>query len=973
MAIISDPKSDRGSKELLREAVETFLEVANIAQQNEISPNVKRFYSHLSCHCYRLLGQLSQAQDITSVLGGNLLKEAVSHLGLLIPESGLSEFGGYSVALETRLRMLSLWWRETKRQSHEAKLDFINRWLRPDISTEERQEVDTVLESLADTLDKQQPKQTIQRTIHKAASLDIGQPTFAVWKAAKSIFDALVDCRGCTCPSQHEYRAKLELGTYRTTEKNVAVKPARRRVRRHVPDDDVSGCLELNMFLTMEQDWHEFRVQDVREKTVHFASPSNKSTLRGSASRGKHTKVEKLCTPIFETRAKALQRLVLRLTSGELYQLGFEKSNIDKTTEPISLTQCFEERRDFFMDKTKRILSLIIGYTVLHLYGTSWLQSGWGSSSIKFFQTTSNTIPLRPFIETQLPKDGATDLADGSEDDEINDMDAGHCCPELVALAVVLLEINFVKPFSQLAAMHDIQLIETRSGRITLMDVDQVLEGEEGGEEGWRYQIPEESLLLEAIDNCLDPELWEDEGQPLDDETLRSRIYDKVVRPLQDHLTTGFGIEVESLDQYAKNLDFSKWSQGIVTQDSYSQSVFLSPKTGTPCRSPSPASLPLRNKFSISTQIDRSMQQYSQMRSMLPYSASDLDLTTNCDGPQRAFQFFDDQTNDGPMFANERERYKIRKQDYLNVYDKFVGRPFAKSTSTPVKIAILDTGIERGHALVEPREDSLKGKKNFYNPLQTNVADTHGHGTFTASLIMDYAPDAELYIAKIADKENTRPDASIVANAILHAIGEWQVDIISMSFGWPSSDFDGYEALEAAIDKAYSKKVLMFAAAANSGGRLSRAYPASSPHVICVHSTDALGNASDFSPTADPNSINIATVGECVESAWPSFLCDSSNYDCVKSRSGTSYAAPIVAGVAGFLLQYGRLHLTGGEAIAMKRRDRMEAVLRRCAERGPNYQPRGGYFSVDLSLEKQNLFGETLEWVSYEIGKVLKA
>ncbi|KAH6958131.1 hypothetical protein DER45DRAFT_521176 [Fusarium avenaceum] len=972
MGMSSDPKPDSGSQELLREAAETFLEVANIAQQNEVTPNVRRFYSHLSCHCCRLLGQLSQEQETSSYLDGNVINEAVAHLGLLIPESGLSEFGGYSVALETRLRMLSLWWKEARRRPHEAKLGFINRWLRSDISTEEREEVDTVLESLADRLDKQQPRQPIQRSTYKAASSDIGQPTFAVWRAAKSIFDALIDCKGCSCPSQHAFRAKLELGTYRTPDKTVAVKPARRRVRRSGPDDDISGCLEMNMFLSMERDWHEFRVQDVRERAVNFASPSDKLPPKGNASKGKRVKVEKLCKPIFETRAKALQRLVLRLTSGQLYEVRFEKSNIDKNAQPISLTQCFEERRDFFMDKTKRILSLIIGYTVLHLYGTSWLQSGWGSSSIKFFQTTSNTIPLRPFIETQLPKDGAADVADDSEDDEIDAMDAGHCCPELVALAVVLLEINFVKPFSQLAAMHDIQLIETRSGRITLMDVDQVLEGEEGGEEGWRYQIPEESLLLEAIDNCLDPELWEDDEQPLDDETLRSRIYDKVVRLLQDHLTTGFGIEVESLDQYAKNLDFSKWSQGIVTQDSHSQSLFLSPKTGTPCRSPSPALFPQRSKFSISTQIERSMQQYSNLRSMMPYSVSDLDPTTNCDSPHKAFQFFDDQANDGPLLANEKEKYKIRKQDYVNVYEKFVGKHLSKSTSEPVKIAILDTGIERGHALVEPREDSLKGKRNFYNPLQTNVADTHGHGTFTASLIMDYAPDADLYIAKIADKENTRPDASIIANAILHAVDEWQVDIISMSFGWPSSDFDDYEALEAAIDKAYSKKVLMFAAAANSGGRLARAYPASSPHVICVHSTDALGNASDFSPTADPNSINIATVGECVESAWPTFLCDSSNYDCVKSRSGTSYAAPIVAGIAGFLLQYGRLHLTSVEAMAMKRRDKMEAVLRRCAVRGSNYQPRDGYFSVDLSLEKQNLFGEKLEWVSYEIAKALR-
>lgn len=81
-----------------------------------------------------------------------------------------------------------------------------------------------------------------------------------------------------------------------------------------------------------------------------------------------------------------------------------------------------------------------------------------------------------------------------------------------------------------------------------------------------------------------------------------------------------------------------------------------------------------------------------------------------------------------------------------------------------MKIAILDTGIDRDHHLFEAREENIKAKLNCYNNSQRNIPDLNGHGTFTAGLILDYAPDAELYIAKIADKENATPNAKIVVD-----------------------------------------------------------------------------------------------------------------------------------------------------------------------------------------------------------------
>jgi subtilisin family serine protease len=99
--------------------------------------------------------------------------------------------------------------------------------------------------------------------------------------------------------------------------------------------------------------------------------------------------------------------------------------------------------------------------------------------------------------------------------------------------------------------------------------------------------------------------------------------------------------------------------------------------------------------------------------------------------------------------------------EYEKVYQKFIACQPTNSLFNPVKVAILDTGIDRDHESIEARETNLKGKHNFHRESQRNVPDKNGHGTFAASLILDYAPDVELYVVKIAD-ENTLPDAKVI-------------------------------------------------------------------------------------------------------------------------------------------------------------------------------------------------------------------
>ncbi|OTA01477.1 hypothetical protein A9Z42_0018300 [Trichoderma parareesei] len=621
-------------------------------------------------------------------------------------------------------------------------------------------------------------------------------------------------------------------------------------------------------------------------------------------------------------------------------------------------------------EKSKRILSLIIGYAVLHLDGTHWLQRSWGSADIKFFQTTSHKTPLQPYIQVNLSKpntaaDSACPTKD-YDDKDVDELDSGHRCPALIALAVVLMEVHFAKPLERLAQISGVPL-ETRCRRVTLQDVVDVLDGVEDNEvKGWRNEIPEDSAMLIAIDNCLTPELWEDDqGDVLDSRTLKSRIYDRVIRLLEQHLTSGFStIPLDGVDGYAKQMDFAQWGQRFSDQEPGVLMPSRGQRPPTAVHSVLPAAtLPLRGRARIQPavpELEGFICQYAQATSTASMSSFIMDTTSVIDSTigYKNSRFFDDETAADGEPSNARTRAYLRwRCEYEKVYDKFIFTYLQDSPpSNPVKIAILDTGIDRDHPDFDSREDRIKARRNCYNESQKNTPDLNGHGTFTASLILDYARDADLYVAKIADRDNTTPNAGSVAKAIHHAVDEWKVDIISLSFGWPSIDFDGYDALDDAIAKADANKVLLFAAASNSGGRLPRAYPASSSHVICVHSTDTMGNASNFSPTAQPYSLNLATVA-------------LKKY--VSSRSGTSYATPIMAGIAAFLLQYARLHLPE-QASRLQKKENMEALLRRCAERGSNYTPRDNYFYVALSLDRQTLFGRDLDKINDEILKALQ-
>ncbi|KGO52129.1 Cadherin [Penicillium expansum] len=320
------------------------------------------------------------------------------------------------------------------------------------------------------------------------------------------------------------------------------------------------------------------------------------------------------------------------------------------------------------------------------------------------------------------------------------------------------------------------------------------------------------------------------------------------------------------------------------------------------------------------------------------------------DADDKTLELFGDENISDIHTTEACRNYEIWESRYRAVYEKFIKNP----PDNPVKIAILDTGVDETHPDIDACGEQIKGRHNWTDgPPDKRVNDNTGHGTFVAALLLKYATDAEVYIAKAID----------------YAVNEWKVDIITMSFGFSTREIDGYSELENAIDRAHFKNVLLLAAASNSGANNDRAYPAGEEKVICVHSTDSNGNRSHFSPTARADAINIGTIGEAVTSAWPMHLSSSLTLP-VKQKSGTSFSTAIAAGIIGFLLQYVRLYMPG-HAEKMKRKAKMEAVLRKIAQKTASSRPRDDYHYFSLSQHPSNLFGKQQYFVNDTLRDIL--
>ena len=280
------------------------------------------------------------------------------------------------------------------------------------------------------------------------------------------------------------------------------------------------------------------------------------------------------------------------------------------------------------------------------------------------------------------------------------------------------------------------------------------------------------------------------------------------------------------------------------------------------------------------------------------------------------------------------DQWGIRRVGYTNDGDS--AWSLLSEKSQPVTVAVIDTGIDWNHKDLswdniwtnknELPDNNIDDDGNGYVDDvigwdfmgNTNKPwDRDGHGTFVSGIIAatqnngigiaGINPNAKIMVLKaVNDFGHTR--ASYIAQALIYAV-ENGARVINLSVGGKNQT----DLEQAAIDYAHSRGAVIVVAAGNEGVNIQDFGPAAHEDVITVSATDMDDKRASYAnwgagieisaPGTDILGLRarrtdlMAGMGDY--QVGSSFVGEDSRY---LRTSGTSFAAPIVAGTASLLL-----------------------------------------------------------------------
>jgi hypothetical protein len=250
---------------------------------------------------------------------------------------------------------------------------------------------------------------------------------------------------------------------------------------------------------------------------------------------------------------------------------------------------------------------------------------------------------------------------------------------------------------------------------------------------------------------------------------------------------------------------------------------------------------------------------------------------------------------------------------------------------TGVIVAVVDTGVDASHPWFTTH--LLPGRSFVGAP--EDWSDSNGHGTHVAGIVRQADPSARILPVDVFGSERSTRDAVVSAGIV------WAVEngarVVNLSLGGTSPS----SSLDAAIEFARSRDVVVVAAAGNLGDRGSPpSYPAANELTLAVAALDAAQAPAYFSNRGVY--VDIAAFGVGVTSSVPG--------GGFSAWSGTSMAAPFVSGAAA------RLRAARPDVDAVATRGHLEATSRDLGDPGRDDIFGWGALDADRALaEAANL------------------
>lgn len=214
-----------------------------------------------------------------------------------------------------------------------------------------------------------------------------------------------------------------------------------------------------------------------------------------------------------------------------------------------------------------------------------------------------------------------------------------------------------------------------------------------------------------------------------------------------------------------------------------------------------------------------------------------------------------------------------------------------------VTIGVIDNGVDVNHPALKLTTD---GRRKVIREVNVSGVSnpSRDHGTLVAGLIAGYelhgykgcAPNAQIISYVVVDGDGTASDSTL-ARAIDLAVAQG-CQIINISMGGEGGVSSG---LKAAIDRAWSKGVLLVCSSGNSGPN-STNYPAN--YEKCVSVAGIEYNAQTGSITVS-NFASTNTGVDVTAVATDVTVCDVGGGYAI--ASGTSFSCPIISGLAALL------------------------------------------------------------------------